>query len=185
MSTEEHKPIHRRFIEEVMNPHNVGRLEEILRSNLIEHAPSVPSGTAGARQVTAAYFTAFPDLHLAMDELIAEGDEVVAHLTATGTHQGVFHGIPLTGKQVPISSLDAWRVQDGKDAELWSQVDSFGILHQLGVMPAPGQAGSVVSATLVSTETGGECHNTRDFRSAHAWEPGLPGCWRARPYMRH
>jgi len=78
-----------------------------------------------------------------------------------------------------MSSFEAWRVQDRRNAELWSQVDSLGILHQLGVMPAPREAGAVISATLVSTETGGECRNTCDFRSVHAWEFGWSGCWRA------
>jgi predicted ester cyclase len=99
MSTEEHKPIHWRCIKEVMNRHHVDRIEEVLRSNYIAYAPSVLSGVAGACQLTAAPFTAFPDLHLAMDDLMAEGDQVVVHLTATGTHQGGFHGLPPTGQQ--------------------------------------------------------------------------------------
>ena len=140
MSTEDNKAIYRRFIEEVINGHNPERLEAFLTPDFIEHAPGVPSGLAGARQFTAAYFRAFPDLHLAIDDLIAEGDWVVARLTATGTHRGVFRGVAPTGKRVTITSFDAWRVQDGKCAEHWSQVDLLGILQQLGVTSVPGYA---------------------------------------------
>jgi hypothetical protein len=92
---------------------------------------------------------------------------------------------PEEHKPIHWQFIEAWRVQDRKDAELWSQVDSFGILHQLGVMPASGHAGAAISSILVSTETGDECPNRRDFRSAPPWESGLSWCWRARPYMRH
>jgi predicted ester cyclase len=151
----------------------VDRFEAILRSNFIEYAPSILSGVAGAWQLTAAYFTGFPDLYLALDDLMVEGGQVVAHLTATGIHQGGLPWHSATGKQVTILSFEAWRVQNGKDVELWSQVDSFGLLQQLGVMPASGQAGSVISATLVSIATGAAWLDTRDFHSAHAWEPGF------------
>jgi predicted ester cyclase len=72
MSTDENKALYRRFIEEVINRHNLDRLEAFLRPDIIEHAPGMPSGVAGARQLTAAYFTAFPDLHLAIDDLITD-----------------------------------------------------------------------------------------------------------------
>jgi len=90
MSTEEHKAIHRRVTEEVMNRHHVDRLEEVLKSNCIGYTPRVLSGMAGMRPLTAAYVTAFPDLHLVMDDLMAERGQVVAHLTATGTPSGGF-----------------------------------------------------------------------------------------------
>jgi steroid delta-isomerase-like uncharacterized protein len=141
MSTDENKALYRRFIEEVINRHDLDRLEAFLTPDIIEHTPGMPSGVAGARQFTAAYFTAFPDLQLSIDDLIAEGDRGVARLTATGTHRGVFLGILLTGKRVTIASLDAWRVQDGKCAEHWSQVDMLGLLQQLGVTAVPEQAG--------------------------------------------
>jgi predicted ester cyclase len=101
MSTEEHKPIHRRSVEEVMNRHNVDRIEEVLRSNRIEHAPSVPSGMAGTRQLTAAYFTTLPDLYFAMDDLIAKGAKVVAHLAATGGHRGASRALHPPGRRSP------------------------------------------------------------------------------------
>jgi predicted ester cyclase len=106
MSTDENKALYRRFIEEVINGHNLDRLEAFLRPDIIEHTPGMSSGLAGARQFTVAYFTAFPDLQLAIDDLIAEGDKVVARLTGTGTHRGVFLSISPTGKRVTIASFN-------------------------------------------------------------------------------
>jgi predicted ester cyclase len=106
------------------------RLEGVLRSNRIEHAPSVPSGMAGARQLTAAYFTAFPDIHFATDDLITEGDQVVAHLTATGSHWRASMAFHPLGRRLPFA-FEACRHQDGKSAELWSQEDSFGACTSL------------------------------------------------------
>jgi predicted ester cyclase len=105
MSADAHKDLYRRFIEEVVNSHNLNRLEAFLRSDVIEHGPGVPSGVGSARQYTAAYFVVFPDLHVSIDDLIAEGDMVVARLTATATDHGVFNGIPPTGKRCFVDQI--------------------------------------------------------------------------------
>jgi len=85
------------------------------------------------------YVTAFPDLHFTVEDMIAEGDKVVARLTARGTQAGAFMGIPPTGKQASITAIDINHMAGGKSVEHWLEMDTLGLLQQLGVIPAPGQ----------------------------------------------
>jgi predicted ester cyclase len=74
-------------------------------------------------------------MHVTIDDLVAEGDKVAARYKWTGTHQGIFNGIPPTGKRVTITGLDLWRLRDGKCVEHWNQEDNLGLLQQLGAIP--------------------------------------------------
>jgi len=85
------------------------------------------------------YLTAFPDLHFTVEDFIAEGDKVVARLTVRGTQQGIFMGIPPTGKHATVTAIDINRMAGGKSVEHWLNMDTLGLLQQLGVIPAPGQ----------------------------------------------
>ena len=85
------------------------------------------------------YLSAFPDLHITVEDMIAEGDKIVARLTMRGTHQGAFLGIPPTGKQVTGTAIDINRITGGKSVEHWNNSDTLGLLQQLGVVPLPGQ----------------------------------------------
>jgi predicted ester cyclase len=77
-----------------------------------------------------------------VEELIADGDKVVARLTAQGTQQGALMEIPPTGKRVTWSEIHIGRVVNGTIAERWGEIDNLGMLQQLGVIPMPGQGGS-------------------------------------------
>jgi hypothetical protein len=80
---------------------------------------------------------AFPDLHIDVEDMIAEGDKVVARVTASGTHQGEFMGIAPTGNRVEFSAIDIARIAEGKIVEHWSNSDQLGMMQQLGVMERP------------------------------------------------
>ena len=81
------------------------------------------------------FLKAFPDLHLTVEDMIAEGDKVVTRFTSRGTQTGAFMGIPPTGKQVTVSSIVIARIADGKIVEEWGLDDQMGMLQQLGVIP--------------------------------------------------
>ncbi len=78
---------------------------------------------------------AFPDITYTIEDLIAEGDKVVARWSAQGTHRGDFMGIPPTNKQVRFSEIEIIRVVDGKAVEEWEELDRLGLMTQLGVIP--------------------------------------------------
>jgi predicted ester cyclase len=77
-----------------------------------------------------------PDLHVTIDEMVAEGDRVALRFTSQGTQQGAFGGLPPRGRQVTISSYLIARIADWKIVEQWGLVDQLGTLRQVGVIPA-------------------------------------------------
>ena len=141
MSTEVNKASMRRFYDEVFNKKNRAAIDEFIDPTQVDHAapPGTPGGLEGAKHTVTMYLTAFPDLHFTVEDLIAEGDKVVARLTTRGTQQGAFMGIPPTGKQVTVTAIDINRIVGGKSVEHWLNMDTQGLLQQLGVIPAPGQ----------------------------------------------
>ena len=141
MSTEANKTSARRFYDEVFNKKNRAAIDEFIDPNQVDHAapPGTPGGLAGAKQTIGMYLTAFPDLHFTVEDMIAEGDKLVARLTVRGTQQGAFMGIPPTGKHVTVTAIDISRMAGGKSVEHWIEMDTLGMMQQLGVIPAPGQ----------------------------------------------
>lgn len=84
--------------------------------------------------------SAFPDMRSTFEDQIAEGDLVVSRWSARGTHKGELMGIPLTGKAVTLTGISTMRIVGRKIAEQWDNWDTLGMLQQLGVIPALGQA---------------------------------------------
>ncbi|HEX6385062.1 MAG TPA: ester cyclase, partial [Anaerolineae bacterium] len=124
------------------NEGNLGVADELIVADAVEHEefPGLEgSGPEVAKQFVAIIRSAFPDVRVQTQDMIAEGDKVVARVTLTGTHRGEFLGIPPTGKQVEVSTIDIIRVADGKMVEHWGVTDNLGMMQQLGVVPAPGQ----------------------------------------------
>ena len=142
MSIEENKALVRRFEEEVWNGRNPSRVDEFFAaSHLFRAAGSPPLDREGHRQMIAHFQDAFPDGRNTSEELLAEGDKVVQRWTFRGTHQGAFQGIPPTGKPVTLTGISIWRVAGGTIVESWHELDTLGLMQQLGVIPTPGQAG--------------------------------------------
>lgn len=134
--SEQNKTLVRRVIEEVYNQGNLAVADELAASDLRIHMTSQEiRGREGAKQYVAALRAGFPDLHITIEDQIAEGDRVVTRWTARGTHTGQFHGIPPTAKQVRVAGTDIDRIADGKTVECWSHVDELGMLQQLGAIP--------------------------------------------------
>jgi steroid delta-isomerase-like uncharacterized protein len=141
MSPEDNKALVRRFYDEVHNKQNRAAIDDFIDPQMVDHAapPGTPGGIEGVKQTIAMYLTAFPDHQVTVEDMIAEGDKVVARLTVRGTHQGAFLGIPPTGKHWTFTAIDISRIAGGKIVEHWNNYDALGLMHQLGVVPAPGQ----------------------------------------------
>ena len=141
MLTEANKASVRRFYDEAFNKKNRAAIDEFIDPNQVDHAapPGTPGGLAGAKQTIGMYLTAFPDLHFTVEDMIADGDKLVARLTVRGTQQGAFMGIPPTGKHVTVTAIDISRMAGGKSVEHWIEMDTLGMMQQLGVIPAPGR----------------------------------------------
>lgn len=77
---------------------------------------------------------AFPDLHMEIEELIAEGDIAAARLTLSGTHQGIWGSAEPTGRQVSMALTMFFRFENGKMVEIWESDDQLGFRRQLGII---------------------------------------------------
>lgn len=145
MSTEQNKALVLEMVEELFNQGNLGRADEYMAPDFIEREelpPGIPRGRDGVKAMTAMLRSAFPDFRATIDDAVAEGDKVVIRQTWTGTHKGEFMGVPPTGKCVSFGVIDIIRMADGKAAEHWGQMDTMGLMQQLGAVPTPGQSGS-------------------------------------------
>ena len=113
-------------------------IDEVVEPDALIATP-LPIEATGAellKEVIRRLHRAFPDLRITVENLIAEGDTVVARNTVTGTHQGDYRGLPPTGKPITYNEIFIFRFADGRIAEIWGVVDVFSQMKQLGVIPA-------------------------------------------------
>ena len=114
------------------NAHDASRMAEIYADDYVEHSGRNPSGLAAAAQNWKSQFAAIPDVSVEVHDVIAGGDRIVARTTYSGTHTTPFFaGIAPTGRRFSFGTIDIWRVQGGKLAEHWDQVDFAGLQRQL------------------------------------------------------
>jgi predicted ester cyclase len=131
MSTEENKAVVRREQEELWNHNgNLDAAEEIFTPDYVE----------AAKQEAADFRQGFPDVVSIIEDLIAEGDKVVARWKANATHRGEYMGISPTGEEVEFTGISVYRIEEGKIAESWSVEDDLGLMRQIGVVPELGQS---------------------------------------------
>jgi steroid delta-isomerase-like uncharacterized protein len=143
MSEEQNKKVFERVIEEVYNKGNVDVLNEAFAPNFIEHqAGIVPPTAEGVKRSVAFLRGAFPDIKLTIEEIIASGDKTWARITAHGTHQGPFMGLPPTGKSFAITVIDVCRFENGQIVEHWGVADQLAAMAQIGALPRPQQGRS-------------------------------------------
>ena len=153
MSVEENKVIVRRFYESIGGEGWVRRIrgagnreaetEKLLSAFFSEYyAPDCfMHATEGDRSLeedireTAPYFTAFLDLKAIVEDIIAEGDKVVARWTMRGTHENTVRDIPATGKKVTVNGVTIKRMANGKVVEEWALINMLGLYQQIGAVP--------------------------------------------------
>jgi steroid delta-isomerase-like uncharacterized protein len=112
-------------------------IDEVVAPDLLFHAP-VPMGTTGVqalKNVWTVLLRAFPDLHVTIEDTVAEGDKVVFRNTVTGTHRGEYRGLEPTGRSVSYGEIFVMRFAGGRIAEIWGVVDVFSQMRQLGALP--------------------------------------------------
>lgn len=145
--SEQNKAVIRRFFEDHWNRKNGALVSEFYAPTVSLQTPDgVLSGLDGGSFLLQAYATAFPDFHLTIDDLVAEGDKVVVRWTFTGTHRGPLADIPATGKRVSVpNGIGICRLVAGKIHEAHFAWDKYALLQQLGVLAASSSAGTRVS----------------------------------------
>ena len=137
MSSDRNKEIVRSYLS-AFNDHDEERMAEFVAEDVVEHgAREELRGFDERVEFLDTHFEAFPDYAGTTDEMIAEGDIVVARYTVTGTHSGEYHGIEATGHTVEWSGMAMYRIEDDEIAEIWLEADRLGLLEQLEALDPP------------------------------------------------
>ena len=136
MSTEQNQAVLQRVIEEGFNKGNYEALDPLFAPDYREHQFGLQPTLAGFKQDIQWLRTAFPDLHLTIEDLVADGDKVWIRMTARGTNLGPLVGPP-TGKPMTIAVMDVCRFENGMIVEHWGIPDRFAQMVQLGFLPQP------------------------------------------------
>jgi steroid delta-isomerase-like uncharacterized protein len=133
--SEENKALARRSWESVDNPDS---LDEVYAPDVVWHMPDQEvRGIQEAEHFIAMFKSAFPDMSATVEDVVAEGDEVVTRVTIGGTHQGEVEEFgPPTGRRVEVQGITIHRIEGGKIAEEWNSYDNLSLLQQLGLAPA-------------------------------------------------
>jgi steroid delta-isomerase-like uncharacterized protein len=137
MGLENNKKVISRHFEEIWNQNNLDVVEELVSRDYHTHSP-VPEQQQGIEGFSFAVRTvrdAFPDLVITVEDMIAEGDKVVARLTARGTHNGRLGDIAPTRREATWTGIRIFRLVNGKIAEHWAQWDHVSLGRQLGILP--------------------------------------------------
>lgn len=128
---EQNKALVRRFYDEVVNRRKDELIDEMIAEDFDDHAAR-DKGREHFKTLYHVMIRIFPDIQAVLQDLIAEGDEVVARVEFTATQADSFRGFPATNRQVAYSGVDIFRIEDGKLAERWAQRDFLGMLEKLG-----------------------------------------------------
>ena len=143
MALEANKAILRKLIEAI-NTLNLAGLDELIAPGFSYPTHQI-RGLEGMKQVIEAERKGFPDWHVTLEDIIAEGDSVWARLKETGTHTGDFRGLAPTGKKVTYMTVTIWRIVDGKIVEGWGVYDMLDYYKHLGVVEYKGFPDEVAS----------------------------------------
>ena len=131
--SEQSKELVRRYYADVLNGRKLDAVGEYFSDARV---------VEGVRAGCFRYFEAFPDLHVSIDELVAEGDRVFCRSTMTGTHDGEYKGIPATGRHISSESAEVFRISDGMFAGYWCLSNVAGLMRQLTEEPVVAAATS-------------------------------------------
>jgi len=141
MSTEENTAVSRRF-HAAIGKGSAQAVQAELAPNFVAHFPGIPGplDTEGFKQLVNVFGSGFPESHFDIDDEFTAEDKVVTRWTYRAVHSGEFQGLAPTGKQVAMTGITILQIAGGKVVENSVELDQLGLLQQLGVVPAPGQA---------------------------------------------
>ncbi len=124
---------------DVLDTGDLAPIDELVHTDYFNHeaAPGTPGGRDGFRHTVAFLRSGFSDLRFVIEDMVAEGDRVVVRCLFEGTHDGMFLGIPPTGRRVSTQHIHIYRVEGDMVAEHWACRDDIAGFRQLGAQPSP------------------------------------------------
>ncbi len=136
---ERNKSVVSEFIEALFSKGDLAAVDRYLAPEFVNHDPplGISADREGMRAAGALMRAAFPDWQSDQHLVVGEGDIVVEHFTASGTHRGEVMGVAPTGNTLALKGINIFRVRDGRIVERWGRLDDLGFLAQLGVVTLP------------------------------------------------
>jgi|SRR5919107_2551367 steroid delta-isomerase-like uncharacterized protein len=135
--SEENKAIVRRWVE-AFNEGDLDAVDDLLTDCYVRHDPNSPEvrGPEEEKQLIAMYRSAFPDLRFTVEDMVAEADKVATRVGISATHEGELLGVPSSGRRLSFTAMELYRLEEGKIDEQWVNVDTLGMMQQIGAIPA-------------------------------------------------
>jgi steroid delta-isomerase-like uncharacterized protein len=134
--TERNKQVARRFVEEVLGLGRKESVDALVAPDFVSHSwPSTGDGRADLKAAIDRVGAGLADSRFVIEDAISERDRVVMRLTASATQVGPFMGLPPSGRRYTIGEIHIFRLRDGWIVEHWDQIDTLGLMRQLGALP--------------------------------------------------
>ena len=135
----ENKAIVQRYYAEGLTKGNMAAVENLIAGDMVAHAPGFPvlEGRAAFLNSIRTFREALTDFHGVIEDVVAEGDRVLVRWTESGRHVREYAGIAPTGKAMTWTGMSLYRLAHGQIVEMWANMDTLGLLRQLGALPSP------------------------------------------------
>jgi predicted ester cyclase len=129
----QNRALYRRWFTDVVSRGDFAAAREMLAADYRLHFPGMPGPVDrdGHLRLVAMFRSGFPDWVETVEDVVAEGDRVVARVVGRGTHLGEFQGVRPTGRRVSATGIGIGRIADGQIVESWAAYDALGLLEQL------------------------------------------------------
>jgi steroid delta-isomerase-like uncharacterized protein len=125
---------------DIMNSHDTGRFAELVSEDYVRHNPSVGQGRAGLVAFMGHWFETLSDTRVTVEDAFTVGDRAVGRYTYRARHTGPFVGVPASGAEITMRSIDIWRAENGQFVEHWDELNLLEVFQQMGAIPTPGGA---------------------------------------------
>jgi predicted SnoaL-like aldol condensation-catalyzing enzyme len=129
-----------RLFADIMNNHEAGRFAELISENYVNHNPGVAPGLAGLVAFMGRWFDTLSDPRVVVEDAFSVGDRVVGRYTYRARRTGSFVGVPASGADTTMRSIDIWRVENGRFVEHWDELNLLEVFQQMGAIPMQGGA---------------------------------------------
>jgi steroid delta-isomerase-like uncharacterized protein len=121
---------------QTLTDHDLTAFADLLHVDYVNHNRYAQPGKDGSVGIFAGFLNAFEDFRVELDDVIVAGGTVVGRYTYRGRHTGAFMGIPPSGTQIEMHSIDIWRIRDGRLYEHWDELNNLEFFQQIGALPA-------------------------------------------------
>ena len=125
---------------DTMNRHDANRFAELVSENYMQHNPGVAPGRAGLVAFMGHWFVTLSERRVVVEDAFAVGDRVVGRYTYRARHTGPFVGVPASGAEITMRSIDIWRVENDRFVEHWDELNLLEVFQQMGAIPMQGGA---------------------------------------------